>query len=100
MHSDNNRYTTICFISRWLSNNSPVVNVVQTKAMIFGTSYRLDRSINIQINGLGVDFDDHINFIGVVVYAKLDFSAHIDALYRKICFENYTQLIYICLSLR
>lgn len=96
MHSDNNRYTTICFISRWLSNNSPVVNVVQTKAMIFGTSYRLDRSINIQINGLGVDFVDHINFIGVVVYAKLDFSL----IHYTTKYASKITLIYICLSLR
>lgn len=81
---ENTINTTLGNISRWLRNNNLVVNVSKTKAMTFGSPCRLNSGINIQVNGVAVDFVDRINCLGVVLDAKLDFSLHIDALYPKV----------------
>lgn len=88
--------STLETINVWLIENNLCVNASKTKALLFGSVYQDEISIN--INGTSVEFVDEMKCLGVVIDAHLDFVSHINSVLSKVFFmirRLYSTNIYL-----
>lgn len=78
--------TNFCLanISSWMIENKFSINLTKTKCIAFAGNFQLD--FNIHINGVRLQFVDHLRCLGVWIDNRLDFGNHIDRLSARITY--------------
>ena len=67
--------------SEWCQSNKMLINPIKTKAMLFGSSHRLQarqRQLNLKINDTSIDTVSEIKLLGLTLDKNLSWECHIN----------------------
>lgn len=71
-------------VLEWTSRNSLTINPSKTKAIMFGPTNRFILNPDVFLDGVRIDFVNHLKCLGIILDNRLSFANHIDMLSCKL----------------
>jgi hypothetical protein len=75
-------YKELEFVLEWVASNKLVLNISNTKSIVFGAKHSLSSRplLNLVMNGVAVEQVEETKLLGVTLDCKLSWSKHIDSM--------------------